>query len=608
MRTNEHTALIVLHTILLREHNRIADALAAMNPMWDSDEIFETTRQIVGAEIQKITYKDYLPLILGPAFLNQQIGDYDGYNNAINPGMPSSFTAAAFRFGHSQIRREFDRLNESFLPTDNGPLNLVDSFFDPSQFASSGGTDPILRGLISVPVRRMDEFVNDILTNHLFQTDTFVGLDLVSLNIQRGRDHGLPPYMIWKRWAQRACNVSSDFQHELTAVRLMSIYGSMDTVDLWVGALAEARLPGSLVGATLACIFANTFGAVRDGDRFYYENSDATALFSADQRAAIESASLSRLICDNADNIPEIQPNAFRLDQIRVSCSSSLIPEIDLTRWNDPTSPTTPDPTTPSPTTPDPTTPSPTTPDPTTPSPCTNSNSAFLRINCNGESSRVRRFRSFSRRFPTSDPLLVDEESKSGTQGSVCLAIRCPEMGGSIQLVVSGPIGCSVTPNLQLPLDSAPTFSNTYSAILGQTAFSEANGIYADAESCTAGSVDALDYACSRIELHTDIQNELLGLEEAIAQKNGKENKQAQVSLSDPQVPESVRELFENGGHQSVKSNKNKLIAMLEGYLRDLKKEAKRAKSTSTSLVENHQDEKSDAQLISELEQALRHN
>ena len=102
-RVNEQTALTVMHTIWMREHNRIADELQALNPLWDREEVFQTARKVVGAEIQKITYKDYLPLLLGQSGFNELIGNYTGYNDAINPGVPNGFSTAAYRFGHSQI-------------------------------------------------------------------------------------------------------------------------------------------------------------------------------------------------------------------------------------------------------------------------------------------------------------------------------------------------------------------------------------------------------------------------------------------------------------------------------------------------------------------------
>ena len=572
---NEQTGLTVMHTIWMREHNQIADKLQALNPQWDREEIFQTARKIVGAEIQKITYKDYLPLLLGQGVFNELIGNYTGYNDAINPGVPNGFTTAAYRFGHSQIRPTFDRLNENYDSIDAGPLNLVDAFFNPSQYTASGGTDPILRGLVSNSARRIDEFLNDVLTNHLFQAGSSPGMDLASLNIQRGRDHGLPPYMVWKRWAQGTCGVSSEFENQLTFIRLLQMYGSLDTVDLWVGGLAEKRLPGSLVGATFACIIANAFAALRDGDRFYYENSDQTALFTAEQRVEIEKTSLSRIICDNADNIQEIQPNAFLLGS-RTNCSE--IPEVDLRAWQ--------------------------VSSPVGPLPDT----CYLQISWTGPSSVQRTFHSFSRHVSSSDALLTDQETRSSTQGSICLAFRCPIVGGlSTRLSVIGPSGCSVTPDQNLPSNREDFMTTrTYIADLNEAVISTANGIYTSKSDCQSGSGSALQYSCSRVELLN--QNELLHeLEEAVAQQNSKEGREAYVSLNDPQIPDYIRDLFEsrdNGQHKDT-GDKDKLLTAMEEYvLHDLKEEANNRKST---VPNGDHGEKSDAQLITELEEALHH-
>ena len=325
-----------MHTIWVREHNRIATALSALNSNWNEEKLFQEARKIVGAQIQKITYKDYLPLLIGDR-LPQLISDYSvrGYNNEVDPSIPNAFATAAYRYGHSQIQPFFDRLDVNYNPLPQGPLQLVDAFFNPSSYVESGGTDPILRGLITRQARFVDEFLNNILTNQLFAMNSSApGLDLASLNIQRGRDHGLPPYLTWKRWALEQCGIESNFRNELTKIHLLQTYGTLETVDLFVGGLAEEPLEGGLVGATFACIFARTFAAVRDGDRFYYENADAaTATFTATQRAEIEKASLSRVICDNSDNIQYIQPNAFLANQNRVPCTH--IPPIDLSAWSE---------------------------------------------------------------------------------------------------------------------------------------------------------------------------------------------------------------------------------------------------------------------------------
>lgn len=531
VRVNEQLGLITMHTIWMREHNRIADELARLNPSWGSETVFQVTRQIVGAEIQKITYQDYLPLLLGKGF--ELIPDFS-YNASTNPGIPNAFATAAFRFGHSQIRPVFDRLDQNFQPLSIGPLSLLDSFFQPNQFAASGGTDPILRGLLASQARRTDEFVNDILTNHLFQTNTSShGMDLASLNIQRGRDHGLPPYMTWKRWAERQCGESSDFDSDLTMIRLLQTYGTLETVDLWVGGLAEKPLSGGALGATFACIFANTFSAVRNGDRFYYNNTDlSTSSFTSQQRAAINNASLSRVICDNADNIQEIQPNAFRGDQPRMSCTS--LPMIDLTAWMDP---------------------------------------CYVRVSINPQMMDVE-FLSISVpqiswRNSGSIPTTIMEYTATIQQGetSVCLPFVCPRKRTRTILTVSIPgsmaLGqCSVQRRGRLPRNRALDMSgNTYIGNIRTRNLRRNRGLYRDMDICERpSSITGLDFTCGAMpgtgpdqlskdtlvvqELASELESE--GQAQATVQTLANKMFGKEVSINDPTVPKDVQKLLQD--------------------------------------------------------------
>ena len=60
-----------MHTLFLREHNRVAKELKEFNPTWSSDTVFDETRLIIAAMHQVITCREYLPLLLGPTYMDR---------------------------------------------------------------------------------------------------------------------------------------------------------------------------------------------------------------------------------------------------------------------------------------------------------------------------------------------------------------------------------------------------------------------------------------------------------------------------------------------------------------------------------------------------------
>ncbi|XP_021946283.1 peroxidasin homolog [Folsomia candida] len=356
-RVNEQPGLTAMHTIWLRQHNLMADKLAEINPHWDEEKLFQETRKIIIAQLQHITYREFLPFVLGPDVLRVfgmrllKSGYYEGYNNTTDATVPNVFGAAAFRFGHSLVQPQLHRCDENHREMPY-KIELSHEMMSPTNIHNLGEVDRISLGLTSQRSQRRDEFITTQLTNHLFQTQGHKGLDLAAINIQRGRDHGLPPYLRWREACgllkplngKQNSTVSNwdDFSEATEIPRekvewFSKLYESPWDVDLFPGAMVEYPVKGGLLSPTFSCILGQTFLNLRRGDRFWYENPGQ---FSPVQLQNIRNISLSRVICDTSDGIRTMQPIVFLVpDDIknpRVDCSNySVIPIMDFNAWKE---------------------------------------------------------------------------------------------------------------------------------------------------------------------------------------------------------------------------------------------------------------------------------
>ncbi|KAH9363571.1 hypothetical protein HPB48_013780 [Haemaphysalis longicornis] len=243
-RVNQNVGLLVLHTLFLREHNRIARKLSAINPHWDDERTFQVTRRIVESRYQNVVFNEWLPEVIGPEAtkrygLHARSSGYTKYDPHVDPTMVNEFAAAAFRFSHSDIHGHFKLYGDTAV------------------------------------------------TNYLFRMPGgMTGSDLFAIDIQRGRDHGTRPYSDYVKLCR---NVTIDSFEDLYEKKLMpaaiaklysTIYGSPSQNPRDVSPMSEMPLEGAAMGPTFLCIVSEMFSKLKYGDRFYFEHGQQAGSFT----------------------------------------------------------------------------------------------------------------------------------------------------------------------------------------------------------------------------------------------------------------------------------------------------------------------------------------
>ncbi|KAK6053824.1 heme peroxidase [Cooperia oncophora] len=210
--------------------------------------------------------REWLPKILGAAF-SSVVGDYRGYDPSVDATIANEFTSAAFRFGHGMIQEFYQRLDPNFGNSSFGALALQKGTLHSDVLVNEGGPDPLVRGMFTQNVKRPQRVTTTVTEN------MFGSTDLSTINIQRGRDHGHQSYSKYRELC--GMGVATTFDHlsreilnTATREKLEKVYGSVDRIDLWVGALLEDPVIRGLVGPTIACIVGPQFKRTRDGDRY----------------------------------------------------------------------------------------------------------------------------------------------------------------------------------------------------------------------------------------------------------------------------------------------------------------------------------------------------
>ncbi|KAK0090083.1 hypothetical protein PV326_004246 [Microctonus aethiopoides] len=362
-RANENLHLTSMHLLWARQHNLIAKKLQLFNPKWSDERLYQESRRIVGAQLQHITYNEFLPIILGDdEMINRKLMPLtdDSYRNnqtndskIIDTAISNNFASAAFRFAHSLLpslmkMTDNERGSEDYI-------ELHKMLFNPYSLYNEGGIESAIKSATSNFIQKTSTHVTSQLTRHLFQDPLHedddenshhhhlitsnitsdnnlkseiktnnqshvtlpCGLDLVSLNIQRGRDHGLPGYTVWREYCGLSRPRSFD---QLVGIiyadnlnQIQQVYDHVDDIDLYTGALAEIKTQSDgIVGPTFTCLIADQFQRLQMGDRYWYELSNQPYPFTPDQLVQLRKSSLAKLICDCSDNIVHIQPQIMR--------------------------------------------------------------------------------------------------------------------------------------------------------------------------------------------------------------------------------------------------------------------------------------------------------
>lgn len=332
IRANEQVVLGAFHTLFLREHNRLCDRIRWRYPEANDQQIYDLARKIVGMEIQKITYDEFLPALLGP--LASRLTSYRGHDPHLHAGLSVEFSTAGFRFGHSTLSSKIPFVNargrkirvslrNAFFDLKrikNGPKR-VDNIFryvcqpipHPTSHTLSNHRRTFRSGLITQKAQDVDTFIVNDVRNALFGRPGKGGSDLGSLNIQRGRDLGIPNYNQARvaYGLKPKATFSEVTSNSGLARNLKRLYGTPDNIDLLIGCLAEDHISGASVGELLGEILVEQFDRLMHGDKFFYLNDPDLTQRNLQGIIRLDSMKLSDIIRFNTGARFEIGTNMF---------------------------------------------------------------------------------------------------------------------------------------------------------------------------------------------------------------------------------------------------------------------------------------------------------
>uniref|UniRef100_A0A7M5V0Z6 Uncharacterized protein n=1 Tax=Clytia hemisphaerica TaxID=252671 RepID=A0A7M5V0Z6_9CNID len=324
IRADENIALHSMHTVWVREHNRVASQLRLLNYHWREEKLYQEARKIVIAEWQHVVFNEWVPRIV-------DLGRYRRYNSKLNPSIINAFATAAFRFGHSLAPNAWSQLDNNFDKKFE-KISLRESFFN-IQSINQRGIEPTMFGLVGNQSNTVDDVFAFGLLRKLFVPPGEEGhMDLTAFNIQRGRDHGLPTYGHWRRYCRlpaiRNFRQLTRVMPREVAQKFSTLYKKPADIDLFAAGISEHHVRGFQTGPTFQCLFRRQFKRLRDGDRYYYLNH---GVFTPKQRNELKKTSMAKILCDNLKGIVSINKDAFiQTSKKRTPCNNIRGPDLSV--------------------------------------------------------------------------------------------------------------------------------------------------------------------------------------------------------------------------------------------------------------------------------------
>lgn len=246
IRSNENIVLTSFHTLFVREHNRIVGELAKYDPSATDETLYQLARKIVAAELQVITYEDWLPALMGP--YAPRLSDHE-YDSTLDPQIANEFATVGFRFGHSMLTADILAGEQIF--------SLREAFFAPEKVTDEN-VGLILQGLHQVQANEVDRFLVEDVRSFLFGAPGAGGADLAALNMQRGRDHGVGDYDDVR------------LAYGLERSKWIPGIGLVGQNDPWIEMLKERHLPASSLGETATAILREQFLRTMNADPLFH--------------------------------------------------------------------------------------------------------------------------------------------------------------------------------------------------------------------------------------------------------------------------------------------------------------------------------------------------